>query len=62
MPIYEVGEHEGHHYFSMKLVDGGNLAAQVERFRAAPRGRAAHGDGRPAPCITRISEASCTAT
>src|SRR5205085_1478676 len=33
LPIYEVGEHQGQQYFTMKLVTGGNLAARLSDLR-----------------------------
>jgi hypothetical protein len=41
VPIYEVGEHDGQHFFSMKLVEGGSLGQHVAALRDTPREAAA---------------------
>lgn len=36
VPIYEIDEHEGQHYFSMKLIEGGDLVHQLPQWQRDP--------------------------
>ena len=40
LPIFEVGEHDGQRYLSIKLVEGGNLRDRLDSFKDNPRAAA----------------------
>lgn len=37
VPVYEIGQADGQHFFSMKFIDGGSLASQMAALRPDPR-------------------------
>jgi peroxiredoxin/tetratricopeptide (TPR) repeat protein len=40
VPIYQVGQEGGQHYYTMKFIEGGSLAEQISRLRRDPRAAA----------------------
>ena len=61
VPIYEVGEHEGQHFFSMKLVEGGSLAGKVTSGqwggRSSYRAESKEGQRRTAVLVAAVARA-----
>jgi serine/threonine protein kinase/WD40 repeat protein len=65
VPIYEVGEHEGQHFFAMKLMEGGSLAEQLRSADApsartpgaAPRGRGVRAPSDVAKLLATVARA-----
>ncbi len=62
VPIYEVSDHNGQPFFSMKLVEGGSLAARRDSFAGDARAAARLLETVAGPSSTLTSAASCTAT
>src|SRR5688572_10435153 len=56
VPIYEIGEEEHQHFFSMKLIEGENLSQRMARgeFRAPPGGQAKSNAHELQACVAQL--------
>ena len=57
VPIYEVGEHEGQHFFSMKLIEGPSLAKKLASGGARPSLSAREGQRAAATLLAQVARA-----
>ncbi len=57
VPVYDVGEHGGQHYFSMKLIEGGSLAKFVTDGRWSQPPGVLHAGPAAAALVAKIARA-----
>ena len=62
VPVYEAGQEEGQHYYTMRYIAGRNLAEVIDRSRWTTAARRVLWSRSPAPSTTRIRRTSCIAT